>query len=101
VQIAPHMTVVDLGCGDGYFTAATVRQVGDGGVIGFDLSPKMLTEVKVACDGTKNCSWVRGDAMDLSRGLDAPADCVLVANTFHEAPRTAGAEDGEREGRRR
>ena len=86
LQIAPRMTVVDLGCGDGHFTAAIARQVGDGRVIGVDLDPKMLTQARVACDGTANCSWVLGDAMELSRVLGAPADYVLIANTFHGVP---------------
>ena len=37
--IRDGMTVVDLCCGDGYFTAAIARRVGVGHVIGFDLDP--------------------------------------------------------------
>ncbi|MBU2835060.1 class I SAM-dependent methyltransferase [Acidithiobacillus thiooxidans] len=84
--IKPGMTVVDLGCGYGYFTAAMARQVGAGHVIGFDLDPKMLDQAQLACEGMTNCEWLLGDAMELSRLAGAPADYVLIANTFHGAP---------------
>jgi SAM-dependent methyltransferase len=86
LRIEPEMTVVDLGCGDGYFTAAIARQVGSGQVIGFDLDPAMLEQAKAACDGMKNCTWLLGDAMELSQLVAAPVDYVLIANTFHGVP---------------
>lgn len=85
LRIEQGMTVVDLGCGDGYFTAAIARQVGSGRVIGFDLDPVMLEQAQAACEGMANCDWLLGDAMTLSRLLGAPADYVLIANTFHGA----------------
>ncbi len=85
--IEPGMTAVDLGCGYGYFTAAIARQVGPKGrAIGFDLDPAMLEQAQTACEGLANCDWLLGDAMELSRLLGAPADYVLIANTFHGAP---------------
>ncbi|CAM3456237.1 class I SAM-dependent methyltransferase [Halomonas lysinitropha] len=84
--IEPGMKVVDLGCGDGYFTAAIARQVGKGHVVGFDIDPVMLEQAQAACEGMSNCSWLLGDAMTLSRLLAAPADYVLIANTFHGVP---------------
>lgn len=86
LSIEPGMTVVDLGCGDGYFTAAVARRVGSGQVIGFDLDPAMLAQAKVACHGLTNCAWKLGDAMELSRQITAPVDYVLIANTFHGVP---------------
>lgn len=84
--IGPGMTVVDLCCGDGYFTAAIARHVGSGRVIGFDLDPVMLEQAKAACDGMKNCTWLLGDAMELSKRITVPVDYVLIANTFHGVP---------------
>lgn len=84
--IGQGMTVVDLGCGDGYFTAAIARQVGEGRVIGFDIDPVMLEQAQAACEGMSNCSWLLGDAMALNHLLVAPADYVLIANTFHGVP---------------
>lgn len=86
LRIESGMTVVDLGCGDGYFTAAIARQVGAGRVIGFDIDPVMLKQAQAACEEMLNCSWLLGDAMTLSRLLAAPADYVLIANTFHGVP---------------
>jgi ubiquinone/menaquinone biosynthesis C-methylase UbiE len=86
LRIEPGMTVVDLGCGDGYFTATMARQVGSGRVVGFDLDPSMLEQAQAACEEMANCDWLLGDAMELSRLLGAPADYVLIANTFHGVP---------------
>jgi SAM-dependent methyltransferase len=86
LRIEPGTTVVDLGCGDGYFTAAIARQVRSGQTIGFDLDPAMLEKAKAACKGMSNCVWLLGDAMELSRLIGAQADYVLVANTFHGVP---------------
>ncbi|MDW7748711.1 class I SAM-dependent methyltransferase [Halomonas sp.] len=86
LRIEPGMKVVDLGCGDGYFTAAIARQVGAGRVIGLGLDPVMLEQAQAACEGMSNCSWLLGDAMALSRLLDPSVDYVLIANTFHGVP---------------
>jgi len=84
--IEPGMTVVDLCCGDGYFTAAIARRIGSGRVIGFDLDPVMLDQAKAACRGLAHCAWVTGDARELSRLIEDRADYVLIANTFHGVP---------------
>lgn len=86
LRIGQGMTVVDLGCGDGYFTAAIARQLASGRVIGVELDPDMLEQAQAACAGMTNSDWLLGDAMALSRLLSAPADYVLIANTFHGAP---------------
>ncbi len=84
--IAPGMTVIDLGCGDGYFTAAIARRLGTGRVVGVDLDSAMLAQAKAACAGMENCAWLLGDAMELSRLIAEPADYALIANTFHGVP---------------
>lgn len=86
LHIKSGMTVVDLGCGDGYFTAAIARQTGPGRVIGFDLDPAMLVQAQAACAGMTNIDWLLGDAMELSRLVAEPADFALIANTFHGVP---------------
>lgn len=86
LRVGQGMTVVDLGCGDGYFTSAIARQAGEGRVIGFDIDPVMLEQAQAACEGMSNCSWLLGDAMALNHLLVAPADYVLIANTFHGVP---------------
>ncbi|MDA8328672.1 MAG: methyltransferase domain-containing protein [Betaproteobacteria bacterium] len=88
--IEPDMRVVDLGCGDGYFTAAIARRLRSSHVIGFDLDPAMLEQAKKACHGMTNCDWQLGDAMELSQLIKIPADYVLIANTFHGVPDKTG-----------
>ena len=86
LRIGQGMTVIDLGCGYGYFTAAMARRVGSGRVIGFDLDPDMLEQAQAACEGLANCDWLLGDAMELRRLVGTPVDYVLIANTFHGVP---------------
>ena len=86
LRIEPGMHVVDLGCGDGYFTAAIARRVGAGRVIGFDLDPILLEQARAACVPYGHSDWVLGDAMELSRLIPAPVDYILIANTFHGVP---------------
>lgn len=86
LQIKPHMQVIDLGCGDGYFTAAIARQLDSGHVVGFDLDPLMLARAQAACADLAHCSWLHGDAMALNQLIPTPVDYVLIANTFHGVP---------------
>lgn len=85
LHIASPMTVVDVGCGDGYFTAAIARTAHRGRVIGVDLDAALLEKARAACTGLANCECRAGDAMDLRNvlGPGAPVDHVLIANTFH------------------
>ena len=84
--IRPGMTVIDLCCGDGYFTAAIARQVGSGRVLAIDIDPEMLEQAKAACQGMGNCVWMLGDAREVGRLAHDRADYVLIANTFHGVP---------------
>jgi SAM-dependent methyltransferase len=84
--IEPCMTIVDLGCGDGYFTAALARQALPGRVLALDIDPAMLEEAKAACRPAANCDWLLGDAMELKQLAPGPFDYVLMANTFHGVP---------------
>jgi SAM-dependent methyltransferase len=82
----PGMTIVDLGCGDGYFTAALARQAAPGRIVALDIDPAMLEKAKAACRTATNCDWLLGDAMELNHLAPGPFDYVLVANTFHGVP---------------
>jgi ubiquinone/menaquinone biosynthesis C-methylase UbiE len=86
LSVARGMTVVDLGCGDGYFTAAIARQVAPGRVIGVDLDPRMLERAQSTCAGMTNCEWQTGDAMQVSQLVSQQVDYILIANTFHGVP---------------
>lgn len=84
--VRPGMTVLDLCCGDGYFTAALAKQVENGEVFGLDLDEQMLAAAESECAELKNCTFLQGDAMDLHRLLPEPVDYCLMANTFHGVP---------------
>jgi SAM-dependent methyltransferase len=84
--IEPGMAVVDLGCGDGFFTAALARRATPGRVVALDIDPAMLEKAAAACRGATNCDWLLGDAMELKRLAPGPFDYVLMANTFHGVP---------------
>lgn len=82
------MRAVDLCCGDGYFTAPLARIVSPGAVFAVDLAEEMLQQARaeVAAQGVQNVTFLQGDARDLARLLEDPADLVLIANTFHGVP---------------
>jgi len=84
--IKAGMTVVDLCCGDGLFTAPMCRLVEPGRVFGADIDPELLQQAKDACAGMTNCAWVEGDARRLAEMLTEKVDYVLIANTFHGVP---------------
>jgi SAM-dependent methyltransferase len=84
--IRAGMTVVDLCCGDGLFTAPMRRLVQPGRVIGIDIDPVMLQRAQAVCGGMANCTLQQGDARQLGELLAKPVDYVLIANTFHGVP---------------
>lgn len=91
VGIRPGMTVLDLCCGDGYFTAPLAKLV-EGKVIALDIDCGMLDRAKaeVARIGATVQRWICADALALSQHLSEPVDFVLIANTFHGVPDQEG-----------
>jgi len=85
--ITPDMTVLDLCCGDGWFTAPLARITG-GRCYGLDLDPTMLEAAKalVAEAGASAAGWLLGDAGSCDRLVPERVDFVLIANTFHGVP---------------
>ncbi|MBW2586401.1 MAG: class I SAM-dependent methyltransferase [Deltaproteobacteria bacterium] len=92
IGVVAGMHVVDLCCGDGYFTAPLGQLVADGTVLAVELSADMMaaahTEVEVATLG--NVTFIQDDAMKLAELVPDPVDLVLIANTFHGAPDHTG-----------
>ncbi len=89
--VLPGMTVVDLCCGDGYFTAPLAKLVG-GCVYALDIDPDMLEQasIEVERSGTTVKEWICADACDLAELVSEKVDYVLLANTFHGVPDKAG-----------
>jgi ubiquinone/menaquinone biosynthesis C-methylase UbiE len=79
-------TVVDLGCGIGYFTIPIGGIVGDAGkVIGIDIAQEMLNETRRRADeaGITNVDLrlAENDGVPVSR---KEADFILIVNVLHE-----------------
>jgi ubiquinone/menaquinone biosynthesis C-methylase UbiE len=89
--IEPRMTVLDLCCGDGYFTAP-LANLAQGKVIALDLDCEMLelAKAEVAGQGAIVRQWLCADAMALAEHVAKPVDYVLMANTFHGVPDQTG-----------
>lgn len=80
------ISVVDICCGDAYFTAPMARSVYPGRVIAIDLDAELLDEARIACEGLTNCSFVLGDVRELTSLVPSPVDYAFIANTFHGVP---------------
>lgn len=89
--ITADMTVLDLCCGDGWFTAPLADLV-DGRCYALDLDPEMLAKAagEVARAGARVAGWIEGDARDLPVLLPRKVDFTLIANTFHGVPDQTG-----------
>ncbi len=89
--VRPDMTVLDLCCGDGYFTAPLAKLV-SGRLYALDLDLAMIDRAKaeVARQGTTVRQWICADARDVGKLLPEPVDYVLMANTFHGVPDQSG-----------
>lgn len=93
--IAPGMTVVDLCCGNGHFTAPLATLLGrDGRIIAVDMDQEMLALARNRMDqeaekgGIAACDWIEADAYKIDQILAErdKADALLMANTFHGVP---------------
>jgi SAM-dependent methyltransferase len=85
--VRPGMSVLDLCCGDGYFTIPLAKIVG-GRVYGLDLEPDLIAQARDAADrqGASTIEWIAADAHRIAAVIDHPLDFVLIANTFHGVP---------------
>jgi len=83
----PSMLVVDLCCGDGYFTAPLARIV-EGKVYGIDIDPAMLEQTRAELERTETTvlGLICADVRNLPELLPGKVDYVLIANTFHGVP---------------
>nr|QNO44573.1 2-methoxy-6-polyprenyl-1,4-benzoquinol methylase, mitochondrial [Methanosarcinales archaeon ANME-2c ERB4]QNO44946.1 2-methoxy-6-polyprenyl-1,4-benzoquinol methylase, mitochondrial [Methanosarcinales archaeon ANME-2c ERB4]QNO45104.1 2-methoxy-6-polyprenyl-1,4-benzoquinol methylase, mitochondrial [Methanosarcinales archaeon ANME-2c ERB4] len=82
------MTVLDLGCGPGFFSVEMAEMVGASGkVIAVDLQEGMLRKLKNKIQGTEIGKRIKlhkcdGDKIDITEKVDL----VLAFYMFHEVP---------------
>ena len=86
--ISEDMTVLDLGCGPGYFTVELARLVGQGGrVIAADLQQKMLDKMTGKIRGTGLEKIVEAHLCQSDRiGINRKVDFILAFWMVHEVP---------------
>ena len=73
-------TMIDFGCGIGYFSIPALDFVGDEGtVIAVDISTEMLQELVKRADHRKNLKIVHADSL-----IGLVADCILLSMVLHE-----------------
>lgn len=86
VGITAGMKVIDLCCGDGWFTLQIAKRARQ--VIAIDIDRKFLevARLRLAESGVKNCEFVEGNAYDIDRLVPQSADFVFLANAFHGVP---------------
>jgi SAM-dependent methyltransferase len=87
VGVTPGMTVVDLCCGDGWFTLPLARIARN--VVAIDIDAKMIEAAKVRLaerGGAPNCTFAVADAYDITRVVPEAIDHVFLANAYHGVP---------------
>ncbi|CCV12841.1 methyltransferase domain-containing protein [Mesorhizobium sp. STM 4661] len=84
--LKPGMDVVDLCCGDGWFTLPIARVARR--VIAIDIDADLLEVARrrLIDAGVTNCEFIVGDAYELASLVSRPIDFVFMANAFHGVP---------------
>jgi len=82
------MTMLDFGCGMGFFSIAAARQIGDSGqVIAVDLQQKMLDVLRGRAEKARVADRIRTHRCEVdSLRLDQPVDFALAFYSAHEVP---------------
>ena len=86
--VSKGMTVLDVGCGMGFFAIGLARLVGDGGcVIAADVQPKMLDVMQKRAEKAGVSSIIRFHRCEPNNlGVDTPVDFILAFWMVHEVP---------------
>ncbi|HTY61761.1 MAG TPA: class I SAM-dependent methyltransferase [Acidobacteriota bacterium] len=90
--IEEGMTVLDIGCGPGFFSIELARMVGKSGkVIAADLQEGMLHKIRVKIQGTELEERIRLHKCETNKlGLLEKVDFVLAFYMVHEVPDQQG-----------
>ena len=87
IGIRTGMSVLDLCCGNGYFTAP-LAQIAGTRVYALDLDPAMIKQAQAEAEmqGAVGIEWICSDAGEIASRIVEKLDYVLIANTFHGVP---------------
>ena len=86
VGLRQKMDVIDLCCGDGWFTSAIAKIAHQ--VIAIDIDHNILdvAQDRLKDAGVTNCEFVEGDVYELPTLAPRPVDFIFMANAFHGVP---------------
>jgi len=86
--VKPGMTVMDVGCGMGFFSIALAKMVGGGGrVIAVDFQQQMLDVLVKRATKSGLIDRIQARRCDADRlGVDAAVDVALAFAMVHEVP---------------
>jgi ubiquinone/menaquinone biosynthesis C-methylase UbiE len=86
--VSKGMTVLDVGCGMGFFSIGLAKLVGDKGcVIAADVQSKMLEAMQKRSEKNGLSSIIRLHKSEPNRlGVDTPVDFILAFWMVHEVP---------------
>ena len=80
------LTIVDLGCGNGWLSHHLAAHLGDGcRVAGIDFSALEIEQARRVFDDRGNLSFTRGDFLDGALPVDRP-NVVVLASTIQYVP---------------
>ena len=84
--IGPGQTVVDIGCGLGYFSIALAKIVGPGGkVIALDIQPQMIQRAKHRAESHGVANQIDFRLCNTTNlGVEGPVDFALAFWVVHE-----------------
>lgn len=86
VGVKPGMEVVDLCCGDGWFTLQIAQIARHVMAIDIDSNLLKVARHRLTETGITNCDFVAGDAYEVAKLISGPVDFVFMANVFHGVP---------------
>jgi SAM-dependent methyltransferase len=86
IELEPHWTVIDLGCGVGIDSqVAALSLQPPGRVIGIDITVALLRQAKEYAGAHPGCHWIAGDAEQLPL-QSANVDLVITNGSFNLMP---------------
>lgn len=81
-NLPPNSIVLDVCCGDGYFTQALAQHAEH--VYALDLDHELLEKARNR--NLPHCTWIQVDATHMASVIPRSVDVIFLANTFHGIP---------------